>query len=151
MMSPVKEYQCLIILNKLLEEHYEETRFSIQTEIDGAVCLVAKKDHYDVFEKIGNGYNNICSHDNAIEAALDIISRLALDKEEAATVKDMFLDKVIFEENNITLEERLQAYKLLVVDDDRLAKRMEIVESLIGAAPGGITLEEAIAERCSKI
>lgn len=150
MMSHVKEYQCIKILKKLLEENYEETRFSILTEIDGAVCLVVKKDHYDVFEKEGNEYNNICNHDNAIEAALDMITRLSVDKKQAAIVKNMFLDKVIFEENNITLEERIQAYKSLAVDDDKLAK-LEIVESLIGVLPDDMTVEEAIAERCSKI
>ena len=114
------------------------------------MCLVVKKDHYDVFEKEGNEYNNICNHDNAIEAALDMITRLSVDKKQATIVKDMFLDKVIFEENNITLEERIQAYKSLAVDDDKLAK-LAIVESLIGVLPDDMTVEEAIAERCSKI
>ncbi|MBQ9503375.1 MAG: hypothetical protein IJU93_00020 [Lachnospiraceae bacterium] len=93
-MNALKEENCMKALQEICSDNFNDDEYSLNGSAESAVCLEKTTDGWMVYEKEKNSKNDTFFYDNIVEACLDFLRRLSMEKNYRA-LKDVFFDRII--------------------------------------------------------
>ena len=84
-------------LQEICSDNFKDDEYSLNGSAESAVCIEKTTDGWTVYEKEKNSRNDTFLYDNIVEACLDFLRRLSMEK-DYRTLKDVFFDRIIASE-----------------------------------------------------